>query len=81
MQEERIKDLINTIFYEWVHMTKLASLQNLPAQVTPSPSNPVLQVQVYEPSVFSQSALSLQLCAPVTHSSISSNIWLELTQS
>ena len=56
MQEERIKDLINTIFYEWVHMTKFSSLQNLPLQAKPFPSNPVLQVQVYEPSVFSQSA-------------------------
>ena len=39
------------------------------AQVNPSPSYPVLHVQVMPPAVFAQVALGSQLALPVTHSS------------
>ena len=42
-----------------------------PEQVTPVPSNPVLHVQVKDPSVFLHVALAWQLCAVVLHSSMS----------
>lgn len=43
----------------------------IPEQVNPSPLNPSLQVQRYDPGVFMHSAFGLQLCSSVTHSSTS----------
>ena len=44
----------------------------LPEQLNPSPENPLLQVQVYDPFVLLHVALRLQLLAPgEEHSSIS----------
>ena len=46
----------------------------LPAQLTPSPVYPALQVHVKEPLVFVHSASSWQLCSPVSHSSTNQQV-------
>ena len=45
-----------------------------PSQCLPSPENPSLQEQSYDPLVFLHTALALQLCFPEAHSSTSENI-------
>ena len=50
---------------------KYPSNCNLPTQTVPFPVNPSLQVQVYDPSVFKQSAFSLQGLPFFEHSSMS----------
>ena len=46
----------------------------LPAQLTPSPVYPGLQVHVKEPLVLVHSASSWQLCSPVSHSSTNQQV-------
>ena len=46
----------------------------LPAQLTPSPVYPGLQVHVKEPLVLVQNASSWQLCSPVSHSSTNQQV-------
>ena len=46
----------------------------LPAQLTPSPVYPVLQVHVKERLVLVQYALSWQLCSPALHSSTNQRV-------
>ena len=48
----------------------------LPLQVCPSPVYPALQLQEYEPTVFTQTAFTSQLWVLVLHSSRSAKITL-----
>ena len=50
--------------------------KKLPVQLSPSSSYPGLQVQLYDPLVFLQSALKLQLWVPLSHSSMSEIIFI-----
>ena len=43
----------------------------LPRQIVPFPVKPSLQTQLYEPAVFTQSALTSHPELPATHSSLS----------
>ena len=49
-------------------VTHELSVFSLPLQLVPFPANPVLQLQLYESSVFAQSALSSQSAVPASHS-------------
>jgi hypothetical protein len=52
----------------------LVAHSSMSVQVTPSPLNPLLQVQACEPGVFEQSALALQPPRLVAHSSTSAQV-------
>ena len=54
-----------------MYIIKIYSVQ---VQVTPSPKNPSWHVQLWDPRVFSHTALTSQLCVPSVHSSISNTI-------
>ena len=56
------------------HLLLNVSTWCLPSQVMPSPVNPFLQVQLYEPSVLLQLALSPHGPGSVKHSSKSGEI-------
>ena len=54
-------------------LINLTYLWTSPMQFHPSPRNPGLQVQLYDPLVLLHTASALHLCVPVAHSSISKN--------
>ena len=63
-------------FTKWFLQTIYCKMSTwcLPSQVMPSPVNPFLQVQLYEPSVLLQLALSPHGPGSVKHSSKSGGI-------
>jgi len=68
--------VIHVCFHRIIYQIKLQSSlgfeqPDVPEQLNPSPLNPSLQEQRYEPGVFMHSALGLQLCSSVMHSSTS----------